>query len=119
MNKIFYEKSCKNEKNFKTLSRSGFKSGRYSAQEAEDLYNDFFLNSPHRNKRNKMNFRRFKLFLKIMKDQFVNLIFMKILNPTSLGSSGISAKNWRIDILRTIVNSTVEFLNSNVALLAG
>ena len=119
LRKIFYKKQCRKVRNFKPLARVSFKKEKYSPQEAEDLYNDYYLNSPHRNKKNKMSFTKFKLFLKIIKDQFVNFIFMKMLYPANLSSSKIAAKNWRLDILKTVINSTIEFLNSNVAILAG
>lgn len=118
LKKIFYKKSVKKVRNFKPLARVSFKKEKYSPQEAEDLYNDFYLNSPHRNKKNKMSFTKFKLFLKILKDQFINFIFLGMLYPTSLSSSKIASRNWRLDILKTVINSIIEFLNSNVAILS-
>jgi hypothetical protein len=118
LKKIFYKKSVKKVRNFKPLAKVSFKKEKYSPQEAEDLYNDFYLNSPHRNKKNKMSFTKFKLFLKILKDQFINFIFLGMLYPTSLSSSKIASRNWRLDILKTAINSIIEFLNSNVAILS-
>jgi hypothetical protein len=119
LKKIFYKKTVKKVRNFKPLARVSFKKEKYSPQEAEDLFNDFYLNSPNRNKKNTMSFTKFKLFLRIIKDQFIKFIFMEMLYPANLGNCKIAAKNWRLDILKTVINSTIEFLNSNVAILKG
>lgn len=116
--KILYLKLVKKITDFKQVAKVSFRKGKYSPQEAEDLFNYFYLNSPRRNKKNKMSFTKFKLFLKILRDQFTNFIFQKMLFPKILKNTSISKKNWRLDIAKTIINSTIEFLNSNVAILS-
>lgn len=118
LKKIFYLKGVKKIRNFKPLSKVSFKKEKYSPQEAEDLFNDFFLNSVHRNKKNRMSYAKFKLFLKMLRDQFNNFLFLKMIYPSNLSTTKIAAKNWRIDILKTVMNSIIEFLNSNVAILS-
>jgi hypothetical protein len=44
---------------------------------------------------------------------------MEMLHPNNLARCKIASKNWRLDILKTVINSTIEFLNSNVAILTG
>jgi hypothetical protein len=118
LKKIFYLKQQKNLRNFKPLSRVNFKKSKYSLQEAEDLFNLFYLNSSQRNKKNQMSFTKFKLFLKILRDQFTSFIFQKLLFPKNLTNLKISSKNWRLDLLNTVINSIIEFLNSNVAIIS-
>lgn len=115
--KIFYLFRVKKTNCLKPIYNPTFNKEKYSAQEAENLYNNYFINNSLRNQENRLSFTKFKLFLKILRNQFTDFIFQKSFYPKSLAAAKITERGWRVDLINTVINSLIEFLNSNVSIL--
>jgi hypothetical protein len=92
----------------------GYHNEFYSRKEANYLFDLYFMKNKFLKNVQKTSFTKFKLFLKIMKDQIINFLLLNDLSPRK----AVVMANWRNNFIQLIIDCAIRFLNSKMSILS-
>ena len=112
--KIMYNWRRQKWTHFKPIFNVNYKNPVYSRREANYLLDLYFIQNPFLKNQEFVSFAKFKLFLKIVRDQITNYLFLNCLSPRAT----VHRAGWRNSLLQIILDCAVRFLNSNMSILS-